>query len=59
MRRVFNRLGTLESRFYLIFTFLFFATILTMQIVSTRFTITSIRNATLENNRSLLGELTT
>ena len=59
MRRLFGRLGTLESRFYLIFTFLFFATILTMQIISTRFTITSVRNATLENNRSLVGELTT
>lgn len=59
MRRLFGRLGTLESRFYLIFTFLFFATILTMQIISTRFTITSVRNATLENNRSLVKELTT
>lgn len=57
MRRIFGRLGTLESRFYLIFTLLFFTTILTMQIISTRFTITSVRNATLENNRLLVGEL--
>lgn len=57
MRRIFGRLGTLESRFYLIFTLLFFTTILTMQIISTRFTITSVRNATLENNRLLVDEL--
>ncbi len=57
MRRLFGKLGTLESRFYLIFTLLFFTTILTMQIISTRFTITSVRNATLENNRLLVNEL--
>ncbi len=57
MRRIFGRLGTLESRFYLIFTLLFFTTILTMQIISTRFTISSVRNATLENNRLLVDEL--
>jgi len=57
MRRIFGQLGTLESRFYLIFTLLFFTTILTMQIISTRFTINSVRNATLENNRLLVNEL--
>ena len=49
--------GTLESRFYLIFTLVFFTTILTMQIISTRFTLTTVRNASLESNRLLLGEL--
>ncbi|RKX77239.1 MAG: hypothetical protein DRP70_06805 [Spirochaetes bacterium] len=57
MHRLFGKLGTLESRFYLIFTLLFFATILTMQIISTRFTINSLRNSTLENNRLLVNEL--
>ncbi|MCG8454517.1 MAG: sensor histidine kinase [Spirochaetales bacterium] len=50
-------MGTLESRFYLIFTLVFFATILTMQIISTRFTITSVRSAILENSRQLTDEL--
>ncbi len=53
-----RRLRTLESRFYLLFTLLFFATILTMQIISTRFIISTVRNATIENNRLLLDELT-
>ncbi|MDT8297565.1 MAG: sensor histidine kinase [Spirochaetaceae bacterium] len=57
MRRFFGKLGTLESRFYLIFTLVFFTTILTMQIISTRFTITSVRSAILENNRLLLEQL--
>jgi two-component system sensor histidine kinase YesM len=57
MTRLFGKFGTLESRFYLIFTLLFFTTILTMQIISTRFTITSVRNSTLENNRLLVDEL--
>ena len=57
MTRLFGKLGTLESRFYLIFTLLFFTTILTMQIISTRFTITSVRNSTLENNRLLVDQL--
>ena len=57
MLRLLRRFGTLESRFYLIFTLVFFTTILTMQIISTRFTITSVRNATLENNRLLVDEL--
>lgn len=57
MHRYFGKLGTIESRFYLIFTLLFFTTILTMQIISTRFTITSVRNSTLENNRLLVDEL--
>ncbi len=51
------RFGTLESRFYLIFTLVFFTTILTMQIISTRFTLNTVRDATLESNRLLLGEL--
>jgi len=57
MRRIFGQLGTLESRFYLVFTLLFFTTILTMQIISTRFAINSVRKATLENNRLLVNEL--
>ena len=57
MLRLLRRFGTLESRFYLIFTLIFFTTILTMQIISTQFTITSVRNATLENNRLLVDEL--
>ncbi len=52
-----RRLGTLESRFYMLFTLLFFATILAMQIFSSRFIVTTVRNATMENNRLLINEL--
>ena len=52
-----SRFGTLESRFYLIFTLIFFATILGIQIVSFRFTVSAVRNATFETKSTLLEQL--
>lgn len=51
------RFGTLESRIYMIFTLMIFATVFVMQLVSFRFTMNTVRNSTLENNRILLGQL--
>lgn len=51
------RFGTLESRFYLIFTVIFFATILGIQIVSFRFTVSAVRNATIQTKSTLLDQL--
>ncbi len=53
------RFGTLESRIYMIFTLMIFATVFVMQLVSFRFTMNTVRNSTLENNRILLGQLVT
>lgn len=55
MRRL--RIGTLESRFYFIFTLIFFATILVLQVVSFRFTASAVRDATLVTKTTLLREL--
>lgn len=49
--------GTLESRIYIIFTLMIFASIFTMQLVFFRFTINTVRNSTLENNHKLLRQL--
>jgi two-component system sensor histidine kinase YesM len=51
--------GTLESRIYMIFTLMIFAAVFVMQLVSFRFTMNTVRNSTLENNRILLGQLVT
>ncbi|RKX84879.1 MAG: hypothetical protein DRP58_06610 [Spirochaetes bacterium] len=51
------RFGTLESRIYMIFTLMIFATVFVMQLVSFRFTMNTVRNSTLENNRILLEQL--
>ncbi len=52
-----SRFGTLESRFYLFFTVIFFATILGMQIVSFRFTVSAVSDASIETKKILLGQL--
>ncbi len=52
------RFGTLESRIYIIFTLMIFATVFIMQLVSSRFTVNTVRNSTLENSRVLLRQLT-
>jgi two-component system, sensor histidine kinase YesM len=49
--------GSLESRFYLIFTIIFFASILGIQIVSFRFTVSAVRNATIQTKATLLDQL--
>lgn len=49
--------GSLESRFYLIFTVVFFASILGMQIVSFRFTVSAVRDATIQTKATLLDQL--
>lgn len=51
--------GTLESRIYIIFTLMIFAAVFVMQLVSFRFTMNTVRNSTLANNRILLGQLVT
>ena len=51
------RFGTLESRIYMIFTLMIFATVFVMQLVSFRFTMNTVRNSTLDNNRILLEQL--
>lgn len=51
------RFGTLESRIYMIFTLMIFAAVFVMQLVSFRFTMNTVRNSTLENNRILLEQL--
>jgi len=56
MKRVL-KLGTLQSRIYTIFTLMIFATVFIMQLVSFRFTMSTVINSTLENNRILLGQL--
>ncbi len=48
---------TLESRIYMIFTLMIFAAVFVMQLVSFRFTMNTVRNSTLANNRILLGQL--
>ncbi len=48
---------TLESRIYMIFTLMIFAAVFVMQLVSFRFTMNTVRNSTLDNNRILLGQL--
>ncbi|MCD6396458.1 MAG: cache domain-containing protein, partial [Spirochaetaceae bacterium] len=53
------RFGTLESRIYIIFTLMIFAAVFIMQLVSFRFTMNTVRNSTLDNNRILLGQLVT
>ncbi|MDA3940666.1 MAG: sensor histidine kinase [Spirochaetia bacterium] len=52
-------LGSLESRIYMIFTLMIFVAVFIMQLVSFRFTINALRSSTLENNRTLLGQLVT
>jgi two-component system sensor histidine kinase YesM len=49
--------GTLESRIYIIFTLMMFAAVFIMQLVFFRFTISTVRNSTLENNHTLLRQL--
>jgi len=49
--------GSLESRFYLIFTVVFFASILGMQIVAFRFTVSAVREATIQTKATLLEQL--
>ena len=49
--------GTLESRIYSIFTVMIFGAIFVMQLVSFQFTMTTVRNSTLNNNEVLLGQL--
>jgi len=49
--------GSLESRFYLIFTVVFFASILGMQIVAFRFTVSAVREATIQTKATLLDQL--
>jgi len=49
---------TLESRIYFIFTILIFATIFIMQLVSFRFSLSTVRNSTLGNSRVLQMQLT-
>lgn len=49
--------GSLESRFYLIFTVVFFASILGMQIVAFRFTVSAVRDATIQTKTTLLEQL--
>ncbi|MDA3811276.1 MAG: sensor histidine kinase [Spirochaetaceae bacterium] len=49
--------GTLESRIYIIFTLMMFAAIFIMQLVFFRFTISTVRNSTLDNNHTLLRQL--
>ncbi len=51
------RFGTLESKIYIIFTLMIFSTIFLMQMVSSRFTITTVKTAVLENSRVLLHQL--
>jgi len=50
-------LRTLEDRFYVTFTLLFFISIISMQIVSFRISIQTVSNNSLENNRILLHQL--
>ncbi len=50
--------GTLDSRIYISFTLLIFFAVFTMQLVSSRFTVNTVRNSVLENNRVLLIQLT-
>jgi two-component system, sensor histidine kinase YesM len=49
--------GSLESRIYMIFTLMIFVAVFFMQLVSFRFAINAVRSSTLENNRTLLGQL--
>ncbi len=58
MKKLF-RFQTLSSRIYTLFTIVIFLTIFIMQIVSFRFTISTIKNSTLNNNRALLKQLVT
>ena len=51
------RFGTLESKIYIIFTLMIFSTIFLMQMVSSRFTINTVKTAVLENSRVLLHQL--
>lgn len=51
------RFGTLESRFYLTFTLIFFIVILGLQVVSFRFTVSAVRDATTRTQKTLLDEL--
>ncbi len=48
---------TLSSRIYTLFTIVIFITIFIMQIISFRFTISTIKESTLNNNRALLKQL--
>ncbi len=50
--------GTLDSKIYISFTLLIFFAVFTMQMVSSRFTVNTVRNSVLENNRVLLIQLT-
>ena len=50
--------GTLDSKIYISFTLLIFFAVFTMQLVSSRFTVNTVRNSVLENNRVLLIQLT-
>lgn len=50
--------GTLDSKIYISFTLLIFFAIFTMQLVSSRFTVKTVRNSVLENNKVLLTQLT-
>ncbi len=50
--------GTLESRIYMIFTLMIFSAIFIMQLVSSRFTLNTVKNSALENSRVLLMQLT-
>jgi two-component system sensor histidine kinase YesM len=60
-KRILSRLTlkTLEDRFYVTFTLLFFISIISMQIVSFRISIQTVSNNSLENNRILLHQLVT
>ncbi len=58
MKKLF-KFQTLSSRIYTLFTIVIFLTIFIMQIVSFRFTISTIKSSTLNNNRALLKQLVT
>ncbi len=58
MKRLF-KFQTLSSRIYTLFTIVIFLTIFIMQIVSFRFTISTIKNSTLNSNRAILRQLVT
>ena len=52
------RMGTLGSRIYSFFILFIFGTIIILQIVAFQFTISTVRNTTIESNKTLLGQLT-
>ena len=58
MKRQF-KLGTLDSRMYIIFTLLLFTAIFIVQFVSFHFTIETVQKSTLENSEALLEQLVT